>query len=67
MIVSLKRLGTVENDWLFLEPIGLRWCEYRHLFSRDKAAENELTGGIWRTIEAWRAHAPRTALRSTSY
>jgi hypothetical protein len=46
MIVSLKRFGTVENDWLFLDPIGLHRCKYRHLFSRDKAAQNELTGGI---------------------
>jgi len=46
IIVSLKRLGTVGNDWLFLEPIGLRSCKCRHLFSRDKAAKNELTGGI---------------------
>jgi hypothetical protein len=35
--------GNVENAWLFLEPIGLRQYKCRHLFSRDKAAKNELT------------------------
>jgi hypothetical protein len=46
MIVSLKRFATVEDEWLFLEPIGLRCCECRDLFSRDKAAQNELTRWI---------------------
>ncbi|WP_207005581.1 hypothetical protein [Trinickia mobilis] len=46
MIISLKRLGTVKNGWLFPEPVGLRSCKYKHLFSRDKAAQNELCGGV---------------------
>lgn len=35
----------------FLEPIGLRWYDCRHLISRDKEAQNELTYRIWRRIK----------------